>query len=176
MRAINKKTGFGVQVQHTSWLMYEYTTLQQLHQAGASVPQPFAASENAILMGYCGDEEMAAPTLSTVQLEREEAGPLFDEALRNIELMLQHEMVHGDLSAYNILYWDGTITLIDFPQVTSLHGNRSAYSILHRDISRTCQYFGQQGVRRDPDAITGELWQRYWRPIFEDLPLDDDLL
>ncbi|MBI5959179.1 MAG: hypothetical protein HY866_10620, partial [Chloroflexi bacterium] len=176
MRAVNKKTDFGVQVQHTSWLMHEYTTLQQLHQAKAAVPQPFAASENAILMSYCGDEQMAAPALSAVRLDPEEAEPLFKEAMRNIEIMLQHEMVHGDLSAYNILYWEGEITLIDFPQVTSLHANRSSYQILLRDVTRTCQYFAQQGVRRDPGAITEELWNRYWRPIYEDLPPDDDEL
>lgn len=52
MRAIGKKSAFGVQVQHTSWLMHEYTTLARLYQAGAAVPQPIAAAENAILMSY----------------------------------------------------------------------------------------------------------------------------
>jgi RIO kinase 1 len=52
MRAIGKKTAFGVQVQHTSWLMHEYKAMERLHQAGAAVPQPIAASENAILMSY----------------------------------------------------------------------------------------------------------------------------
>ncbi|HVO43069.1 MAG TPA: RIO1 family regulatory kinase/ATPase, partial [Aggregatilineales bacterium] len=55
-RALGKKTDFGAQVAHTSWLMYEFTTLRQLHTLGASVPQPFAAGENAILMTYVGDE------------------------------------------------------------------------------------------------------------------------
>ena len=64
-RAIDKKTAFGMQVRHTSWLMHEYTALERLYEAGAAVPQPVAASENAILMGYCGDNGTAAPTLTT---------------------------------------------------------------------------------------------------------------
>ena len=32
--------------------MHEYTTLERLYQAGAAVPQPIAAAENAILMSY----------------------------------------------------------------------------------------------------------------------------
>src|SRR4029079_3185499 len=109
MHAIGKKTAFGEQVKHTSWVMYEYTTIERLYRAGAAVPQPLAAAENAILMSYYGDERRAAPTLNEVILARDEAAALFQEALRNIELLLQHNLVHGDLSAYNILYWQGRI-------------------------------------------------------------------
>jgi RIO kinase 1 len=160
-RAIGKKTTFGMQVRHTSWLMHEYTAMERLYQAGAAVPQPIAASENAVLMSYHGDDGMAAPTLNQVDLTPDEAQPLFQEVLRNIDVMLQHELIHGDLSAYNILYWAGEITLIDFPQVTDLHTNDNAYFILERDIERTCEYFADQGVQCDAEAIMGELWYQY---------------
>jgi len=161
MRAVGKKTAFGAQVSHTSWLMYEYRTLVTLAAAGAAVPQPFAVSENAILMSYYGSAEVAAPLLSEIRLEPDEAEPLFEEALRNIELMLQHGLIHGDLSAYNILYWDGVITLIDFPQVTDLYTNRNAYSILARDVQRVCDYFARQGVQSSASEIVARLWQTY---------------
>jgi RIO kinase 1 len=160
-RAIGKKSEFGVQVEHTSWLMHEYTTLERLYRAGGAVPEPFASSSNAILMRYIGDEHMAAPTLHETRLKPAEAKHLFHEVLRNIELMLQHNMIHGDLSAYNILYWEGDITLIDFPQVTDSQANRQARFILQRDISRVCEYFARQGVACDPRSIMADLWQRY---------------
>ncbi len=161
MRAVGKKTAFGAQVEHTSWLMYEFTTMQRLHQAGAAVPEPIAAGENAILMGYYGDAERAAPTLSEITLPRGEAPRLFAEVLRNIEVMLQCDFIHGDLSAYNILYWDGAITLIDFPQVTLCHENEQAHFILQRDISRVCEYFTGYGVESDPLRIMRDLWAAY---------------
>jgi RIO kinase 1 len=161
LRAVGKKTAFGFQVQHTSWLMHEYTALERLHQAGAAVPRPVASSENAILMSYHGDEHLAAPTLSQVSLETDEAASLFKEVLRNVQLMLQHGLIHGDLSAYNILYWEGKITLIDFPQVTDLHANDNAYFILQRDVQRICEYFARQGVPCDAEAVMGELWYLY---------------
>jgi RIO kinase 1 len=160
-RAIDKKTAFGMQVRHTSWLMHEYTALERLYESGASVPQPVAASENAILMSYCGDNGTAAPTLNQVDLAYDEAYPLFQQVLHNVDLLLQSNLIHGDLSAYNILYWDGGITLIDFPQVTDLHGNDNAYYILRRDIQRTCEYFSRQGVECDAADIMGEFWFRY---------------
>lgn len=161
MRALNKKTDFGMQAEHTSWLMYEFTTLQTLYAAGAAVPQPYSASENSILMGYCGDEDGAAPALSEITIDAEEAKALFDEVLHNVEIMLKHGVVHGDLSAYNILYWEGRITLIDFPQVVSTRGNSRARSIFQRDIVRVCEYFAARGVDSDPDEIARKLWRRY---------------
>ncbi len=165
MRAVGKKTAFGAQVQHTSWIMYEYTTMERLHQAGAAVPSVVAPAENAILMGYCGDERRAAPTLNEIGLVGKEAGALFQEVLRNIELMLQHNLIHGDLSAYNILYWEGRVVIIDFPQVTDLRTNGQADLILHRDIRRVCEYFAKQGVPCDPNAIMTQLWDQYGRDL-----------
>lgn len=181
MRAVGKKTAFGVQVQHTSWLMHEYTTLEWLHRAGGAVPEPFGANENAILMGYQGDERQAAPTLQEVSLSRREARPLFADVLRNVELLLQNGQVHGDLSAFNILYWDGQITLIDFPQVTDVHANRNARFVLERDVRRVCEYFARRGIRSDPAALVADLWDQYGEqdygvPDFgEDDLAEDDL-
>lgn len=160
-RAVGKKTDFGIQVSHTSWLMHEYTAMASLLQAGAAVPRPIAVSDNAILMSYHGDGHMAAPTLNTVRLEPDEAERLFQELLRNVRLMLAHNMVHGDLSAYNILYWQGRITLIDFPQVVNLDSNPQAYSILQRDVQRICEYFARQKVNCDPSSVLEELWYEH---------------
>ncbi|MBI1296849.1 hypothetical protein GC175_17990 [bacterium] len=172
VRAIGKKTAFGVQVQHTSWLMYEFKTLESLYAAGAAVPKPVSAAENAILMGYVGDQYLAAPTLQETSLPEEEAYPLFQETLRNIELMMRRGIIHGDLSPYNILYWEGQITLIDFPQVTQAQTNRHARKILERDVQRICDYFRRYGVRSDPRAITDEFWQHYAAPDPRDLAAD----
>lgn len=161
MRAIGKKTTFGKQVSHTSWLMHEFTTLERLHRLGAAVPKPFAVNDNALLMSYYGDAATAAPTMNGVRLDVREAQRLFEEVLRNIELMLAQGLIHGDLSAYNILYWEGNVTLIDFPQITYAATNSNAREILGRDVTRVCEYFRAQGVHAQPDQITADLWARY---------------
>lgn len=177
-RAIRNRTPFGLQAAHTSWLMYEFTAMERLHEAGAAVPRPIAPGDNALLMSYHGDEQTAAPTLNTVDLEPDEARELFQEVMRNVDLMLQHDLIHGDLSAYNILYWapegaPGEITLIDFPQVVNLHANVKARLILQRDIQRVCEYFGRQGVACHPDAIMDDFWRRYvGEPDPEDVAAD----
>lgn len=164
LKAMNKGGNRGQAMSHTSWLMYEYKTLRTLFDAGASVPEPIAASENALLMSYLGDGDLPAPTLSEVSLQPEELEPLFNEVMRNVEIMLQHGIIHGDLSAYNILYWEGDIILIDFPQVVDIHNNRNARNILQRDINRVCDYFIGLGLRLKPGKIINRFWRTYGTP------------
>ena len=158
LRAIGKRTGFGKQLSHASWIEHEVKTMQTLHDAGADVPQVFASGHNAILMSYIGDADMAAPTLNSIELDRDEARPLFQRVLRNIEIMLANHRIHGDLSAYNILYWGGEITLIDFPQAIDPEINRSAFRIFERDVARVCEYFARQGVHSNPRKLAADMW------------------
>jgi RIO kinase 1 len=161
MRALGKKTAFGQQVAHTSWLMYEYTTMEHLHEAGGAVPRPLGADENAILMAYMGDDAMPAPTLNTVRLDPDEAERHWLTVRQNIELLLRQGLIHGDLSPYNILYWQNEVVLIDFPQVVQIEGNTASRRILARDIQRVTEYFQAQGVRCNADALLEEMWSLY---------------
>ncbi len=176
MRALGKKSAFGVQVSHTSWLMYEYTTMQRLYRWGADVPRPYAAGNNAVLMGYLGDEAQAAPTLSEVDLGPDEPERLFDQVMDNINLMLSHGLIHGDLSAYNLLYWQGRLSIIDWPQVTFAEANSRARFIFDRDVERVCQYFAGQGVRCDAPSLAEEIWLRHIGDRTEEQALEARLM
>lgn len=157
--ALRKKTNFGKKLDFDQWIGTEYRVLSALYEAGADVPKPIAYQNNALLMAYIGDRSHAAPALNEISLTPEEARPLFEQTLDNVGLMLQMGWVHGDLSAYNILYWNGRIWLIDFPQIVNVYKNRYAYDILARDVQRVCDYFGKYGVEGDAKALTLELWE-----------------
>jgi RIO kinase 1 len=158
-RAMQKRTDYGQELLHQSWIAYEFTAMQTLHRSGVDVPQPVTMAKNAILMGFIGDETSAAPALSEISLERSEAKNLFERVRRNIETMLAHDIIHGDLSAYNILYWEGDIALIDFPQVVAPEANRNAYRIFERDVVRVCSYFNKQGLKLEGRRIASEMWK-----------------
>ncbi|HWQ84390.1 MAG TPA: RIO1 family regulatory kinase/ATPase [Anaerolineales bacterium] len=164
LHAIQKKTAWGKELTHTAWIEYEYRTLQILHQAGADVPVPYTRGNNAILMSYIGGEDQPAPTLQEVHLSRAEARQVYHRALYNVELMLDHNLIHGDLSAFNILYWQEQITLIDFPQVVDPDQNVNAYWIFERDITRLCEYFSPYGIKSNAPRLAASLWRnRGWR-------------
>jgi RIO kinase 1 len=160
-KAIASKSRKGLQVTQASWVAYEFQTMQKLHTAGADVPEPIRNSEHAILMEYFGDVSMAAPTLHLITLEPDEAPVLFQRLLHNVELMLRQHVIHGDLSAYNVLYVDGDVKIIDLPQIVDPRTNPDARSIFNRDVERLCQYFERFGVRSNPRAIAHDYWKRY---------------
>ncbi len=161
LHAIEKKTEYGRQLLHQSWIAYEFRSMQRLQKAGADVPVPYVMAHNAILMGFVGDRQGCAPTLNEVGLERGEARTLFDRVLRNIDILLSLGLIHGDLSAYNILYWNREIRLIDFPQVVSPRENKNGYMIFQRDVRRVCDYFARQGVQANPERLARELWEAH---------------
>jgi RIO kinase 1 len=157
--ALEKKTKFGRQVQGEIWVDREWSTLKDLAQAGAPVPRPIQRTGDAILMTYFGDEDAAAPQLRSYRpQDRAEARDLFDETLRAIELLLLHNVVHGDLSAYNVLVWEGDVTLIDLPQAVDPRKNHHAQALLERDVRRICDHFSGWGVPSDPDRLAADLW------------------
>ena len=162
-RAFEKMTDFGRRVQTGTWIQHEFETLQVLHQAGADVPRPLASKGDAILMEYIGDEEEPAPRLAQVDLEPSEAEPLFQRLMANVELWLASNRVHGDLSAHNILYWQGKVTVIDFPQAVDPRFNGSARNLLQRDIENLWRCFAPYGIDGSPLLLVEDLWQRFLR-------------
>ncbi|MBL8103312.1 MAG: hypothetical protein JNM02_12330 [Anaerolineales bacterium] len=169
VNAIIKRTRYGEEVRHQSWIAYEFVTLETLYEAGADVPKPYAKEKNAILMEFVGDAGMAAPPLSSVTLDLDEANELYQRVIRNIDIMLSHSRIHGDLSAYNILYWDGDIKLIDFPQVVIPESNPSSWNIFQRDVIRVCQYFSAQGVPCNAKKLAAELWTAHGHRVFQEV-------
>jgi RIO kinase 1 len=165
LHAIQQRTTFGLQLLHTSWIEHEFQTMTLLHRAGADVPEPLVSGNNAILMAYIGWDDLPAPTLNTVKLPQREARQIFDQVIHNVEIMLANQRVHGDLSAYNILYLEGEIYLIDFPQAIDPVVNRNAYAIFKRDLTRLCEYFQDQGLSCDPCQLAESLWQKHGYPV-----------
>ena len=83
--------------------------------------------------------------------------------------MLRLDVVHGDLSPFNILYLDGDIRIIDFPQACHPQHNPNAWRFFLRDVTRVCEYFGGEGVPVNPESLA----RRIWRNVLQAEP--DDL-
>ena len=162
-RAVHSKTSFGREAEFGRWVYREWERLKQLHEAGVAVPRPLAVSERAIVMEYFGDTAGAAPQLRDVSLSLREAASAFRWLMYDVELMLGANVVHGDLSPYNILWWKERATIIDLPQAVDPRFNRNARPLLERDVSNVCAYFARAGVSTDPQRIARDLWRRFMR-------------
>ncbi len=144
-----------------AWIEYEYRTQQLIFEAGADVPRPIEHVGNAVLMEYIGAVDDPAPRLREVRLDPAKAQPMWQRLLHNIELFLRCHRIHGDLSAYNILYWEGKATVIDFAQAVDPRESDDVYELLLRDVERVYRYFAPYGVMADPHAIARSMWSRY---------------
>jgi RIO kinase 1 len=162
-RAIMQKSRAGREMAFGRWVAEEFATLTLLHGAGVDVPAPIAMSDSVIVMEYVGDEDGPAPPLASTRLDRDEAQRVFDVLMRNIERMLACDRVHGDLSAYNVLYLDGEVRIIDFPQAVDARFNQNALLLLERDVDNLCRHFERMHVRADGYRIARGLWSRFLR-------------
>jgi RIO kinase 1 len=159
--AMARKSSFGRKAQFNVWVTSEFQTLRALYEAGADVPRPIACTEGALLMEYVGDYETAAPSLIAVELDRAEASLLFERVIRNVALWLDRNYIHADLSPYNVLYWHGEVTIIDFPQAVDPRFNPSARALLERDLANICRYFSRFGVHADSQRLAHRLWSAF---------------
>ena len=161
--AMTKHSAFGQRAAFGHWIGRELETLETLVAAGASVPRPVTQEGSVLLMSWIGDREGGAPHLRHADLDPARAGRVFDFLAGQVELWLTHNVVHGDLSEYNVLFWRGRPVVIDFPQAVDPRFNHSAHALLQRDLANLLRAFERWGVRRDPRALAAGIWERWLR-------------
>ena len=151
-RAIRKRTRFGQQAIEARWVAHEWDTLVRLHDVGVAVPPPVEKLDHGYRMAFVGDGQQAAPRLSDVDLDLETARHAWRELQGEVRRMLEVNVVHGDLSAFNVLWWHERPVIIDFSQAVDAVVHPAARDLLRRDVERTAGYFRRQGVAIDLDA------------------------
>jgi RIO kinase 1 len=133
-----------------------------------TVPPPVERVEHGYRMAFIGDGERAAPRLSDVDLDLVTARHVWRELQREIRLILDAELVHGDLSSFNVLWWQETPVIIDFSQAVDAVVHPAARDLLRRDVERMAGYFRRQGVGIDLDAalaLVGDSPARFARQV-----------
>jgi RIO kinase 1 len=134
-RAIGKASKFGRREQETAWKNAEVDALYQLAAAGVCVPAPRGYFHGVLLMSLVTDEAgRSAPRLGEVELTPAQARDYHARLVADVVRMLCVDVIHGDLSEYNVLVAPDGPVIIDFPQVVSASGNNAARAMLLRDV------------------------------------------
>ena len=156
-RAVERRSAYGKQLMQDMWTGQEYEIMSRLWQAGMHVPYPIAYADDVFDMEYIGNEAQAAPQLHAARLDRRELTAAFDQLVAGLRCLVREGFVHGDLSVYNLLWWQGELWFIDFPQTIDLAANLQGLDFLHRDVVNVCTWFTRKGHPADPDEIFAEL-------------------
>ena len=122
----------------TAWASKEYKNLVRAEAAGVRVPHPIHVQHNILVMEFIGENGLPAPTMHQQEPEK-------PETTRKVILQavsrLYHEanLVHSDLSEYNIMLWNGPV-LIDISQAVVLDHPHSEM-FFERDVRNIIAYF-----------------------------------
>ncbi|HLL82271.1 MAG TPA: RIO1 family regulatory kinase/ATPase [Longimicrobium sp.] len=162
-RAIAKGSRFGQAAAEDAWKSAEADALYKLHAAGVRVPTPVMFYEGVLLMELVVDPEgQPAPRLIEAMLSPDEASAMYQDLRNQTTRMLCSDVIHGDLSPYNILLgWNGP-TIIDFPQTLNAAASSRAEFFFKRDMENLYRFFGGMDERvlaRAGDAH--EIWRAY---------------
>ncbi|HEX7703025.1 MAG TPA: RIO1 family regulatory kinase/ATPase [Kofleriaceae bacterium] len=141
-RAIEGGGRFGRNAAEQAWKSAEADALHKLVGSGVRVPAPVMFYEGVLLMDVvCDAEGRPAPRLIDVAIDRDAALGLYADLVAQMISMLCCDLIHGDLSPYNILASAQGPTIIDFPQVVSaVHSSRAEYFFL-RDFDNVVRFF-----------------------------------
>ena len=139
-----------------AWTRKEFRNLSRAEEVGIRVPHPIAMKENILVMDLIGEGERIAPPLKDVDLDAEEAKHIYDKIAEYISVLYNHaQLVHADLSEFNILYDVGEPVIIDMGQSVTLD-HPMARKFLERDIANVAHYFKKKYNLGSPE----EIWEK----------------
>ena len=138
-----------------AWSSKEYRNLQRFSDANVRVPEPVTRHDNIIVMEYIGTEETPAPMIRHVALEDPEG--IAQKVMEYVRLGYQEaELVHGDLSEFNILMDGDEPVIIDVGQAVLL-AHPLAEELLVRDVSNMARFFRKYDLNIDVEEQLREI-------------------
>lgn len=161
-RAISRATKYGRKQQEAAWKNTEVEALYRLRDAGVRVPEPYGYFHGVLVMELVVDADgHSAPRLGEVELAPDQARGFHRFLVRQVVKMLCEGLIHGDLSAYNVLVAADGLVLIDFPQVVSAAGNNAARAMLLRDVNNLTATLGAFAPELLDTWYGEEMWALY---------------
>ncbi|XP_048832867.1 serine/threonine-protein kinase RIO3 [Brienomyrus brachyistius] len=128
------------------WAEKEMHNLARMKKAGILCPEVVILKKHILVMSFIGLDHVPAPKLKEVKLGAEDMKGAYYQVLQVMQQLFQEcNLVHADLSEYNMLWHDGKVWLIDVSQSvepTHPHG----LEFLFRDCRNVSTFFQKAGV------------------------------
>ena len=146
------------------WLATEFETLCRLWSAGAPVPYPVQKLGNELMVELIGSVEEAAPRVVHARLDGVGLRDAWAQLVDAMHVMIRCGVVHGDLSVYNLLWDNGRLVMIDFPQSVDPISHPEGIALLERDVANVSDWFGRRGVKCDASELFSSLLGEAFHP------------
>ncbi|CAI9787054.1 unnamed protein product [Fraxinus pennsylvanica] len=129
-----------------TWAEKEMRNLMRLRAAGIRCPAPLLLRLHVLVMEFIGKAGWAAPRLKDAALSLDKLRESYVEMIMAMRTLYQKcKLVHGDLSEYNILYFEGHLYIIDVSQSVDLD-HPHALDFLREDCIHVSDFFKKHGI------------------------------
>ena len=139
-----------------NWVNKEYRNLTRLKDAGVNVPEAITSLNNVLIIEFIGDEDgNPAPTVKN--LPPQDPVDFYEKLVDQMDKFINKaNLIHGDLSSYNILNFDEEPVIIDVSQ-SVVKDHIIARELLERDIKNISFEFKKMGVDTSIEDLTNRL-------------------
>lgn len=128
------------------WAEKEMHNLSRLQRAGIPCPEVVLLRKHILVMSFIGNDHIPAPKLKDAILSQDDMSQAYHQVLNMMKTMFSDcNLVHADLSEYNMLWHQDKVWLIDVSQSvepTHPHG----LEFLFRDCRNVATFFRRRGV------------------------------
>jgi len=128
-----------------TWAQKEFRNLEQASRAKVRVPKPIAVKNNVVVMEFIGKDGVNAPSLK--EQAPSDPAKVYKILLTYVErLYRKADLVHGDLSEYNVMMWKGKPVIFDVAQAVPTSHSMAEF-FLRRDLANVNKFFSRLGVK-----------------------------
>lgn len=167
------------------WAERGFKNLKLLRKYDIRCPDAISLKKHVLVMTFIGSDASPAPTLKVANLELAQLRDSYEQILKIMENMYKKcELIHGDLSEYNLLWSNNNVYVIDVSQ-SMFTSHPNANSFLYRDCENILGFYERSGLEDilDPKSLFEKISGKnlsekdvaFWSKI-EDFPRNEKLM
>jgi RIO kinase 1 len=127
------------------WARKEFRNLSKSFNSGILCPEPITVIKNILVMKFIGTNGVPSPTLVESEVDYTD----YEKSITIIsDLYQKAELVHADLSEYNIFKTKEGPVVFDFGSAVDIRHPKTK-EFLERDISNITKFFVKRGLTVD---------------------------
>jgi len=132
-----------------TWAQKEFRNLSIIYKK-VRCPKPIGVLNNILVMEFIGKKGIPAPRLK----DQDPKSPkkCFKTIIDSIKKMYALNLVHGDLSEYNVLSYKNEPVIIDISQGVLL-SHPLAEELLQRDVDNIVRYFKRFDIEKNSEEV-----------------------
>lgn len=128
------------------WAERGFKNLKLLRKTGIDCPDAVSLKKHVLVMTFLGNDARPSPQLREANLNDIQLRQSYEQVVDiMIKMYQQCELIHGDLSEYNLLWHNDRIFVIDVSQ-SMFTSHPNANSFLYRDCKNILDFYHKSGL------------------------------